>query len=343
MAQGISRQVERAQLILDALDHETWTTAKELANLVGVGRQAVTPYIQSLRKLGHPIESARGKGHRLSGPISQGHLLLDQDELYVLFLSLSRSTSDFPENVVDRLKRRLMGLMSTQRQKEAKNLRVGTSAESSFFQDLEILRALQVGIDKKQTVRLTYQGLKDTEPRCRKVFPLEFVPQREWWYLVCWDLENESEKHFRIDRIASAVPLGDEFEYPQNFRRASMHPWDFGSDDTQARILLRPDLARWLIESPAHPSQEIAENDDGSFIATYRVASNGKFLDWLMGLRGFRLLGSEVLLAAMCERARGILEDCGTFETPWEIGRESGAGRSDSHQRMGVTRGSRYT
>ena len=319
MAQGISRQVERAQLILDALDHETWTTAKELANLVGVGRQAVTPYIQSLRKLGHPIESARGKGHRLSGPISHGHLLLDQDELYVLFLSLSRSTSDFPENVVARLKRRLMSLMSTQRQKEAKNLRVGTSAENSFFQDLDILRALQAGIDRMQTVRVSYQGLKDKEPRCRKVFPLEFVPQREWWYLVCWDLESESEKHFRIDRIASAVPLGEGFECPQNFRRASMHPWDFGDRQIEATLLVRPDLARWLAEAPAHPSQELEELDDGMFKAKFQVATEGKFLDWLMGLRGFQLIGPDSLCEAMKERAHDIINSQGTLGTPWEI------------------------
>ena len=318
MAQGIARQVERAQLILDALDHESWTTSDELGKLIGVGRQAITPYIQSLRNLGHPIESARGKGHRLAGP-RDGSLLLDQDELYVLFLSLSRSTTDFPESVVSRLKRRIMALMSSRRQQEAKSLKVGSTASSSFFKDLQVLRALQSGIDREQPVRVTYQGIKDPEPRYRKIFPLEFVPKKEWWYLVCWDLESDSEKHFRIDRISSAVPLEEGCDHPTTFQRASMHPWDFGTEKTEARILVRSDLARWLAEAPAHPSQQLVERADDLFEATFTVATPGKFLDWLMGLRGFQLLGPASLIRAMRERAEAIFTDQGTLETPWEV------------------------
>ena len=319
MAQPIATQVENALVLLDALDYESWTTATELGNLLGLKRQAITPYIRAWREVGYGIESVKGKGHRLTSPRAQGNLLLTEDELYALFLSLSRSTSDFPETTVARLKRRLLTLLSEKRQAEAKSLRVDSSQSAAFFQDFQILRTLQTSFQTGQIVRLRYQGLKDDEAKMRTVLPVEFVPKRSSWYLVVFDTEKLGERHLRIDRISSAVSLPETYDLPADFRRASMHPWDFGDDDFEARLLIRPDLARWLDEDPAHPSQELLELEDGNLEARFRVASVGKFVDWLMGLRGFRLLGPEPVQRVLKERAEAIVSGQGTFDVAWEI------------------------
>lgn len=319
MAQTISRQVENALVLLDALDHECWTTSAELGELLGLGRQAITPYIRAWREVGYGIESIKGKGHRLTAPRAEGNLLLTEDELYTLFLSLSRSTSDFPEQVVTRLKRRLLTLLSEKRQVEAKSLKVKNGHEGTFFQDFEILGTLQTSFRNQQVVRLSYQGLKDDQPKTRIVLPVEFVPKRNSWYLVAFDIEKAGERHLRIDRIFSAVALPERCDLPDDFRRASMHPWDFGDDNYEVQLLVRPDLARWLEEEPAHPSQELRQEPDGNFKLSYKIASVGKFVDWLMGLRGFQLLDPEPVKQALQSRAQEIVSAQGTFHVPWEV------------------------
>lgn len=319
MAQGISRQIERAQLILDVLHEDEWITSAEIGRLLGVGRQAVTPYMKSLKEIGHDIESVKGKGHRIRGNPACGSLLLSQEELYVLFLSLSRSKADFPADVLSRLQSRLLTLLSEQRQHQAKKLKVSPDAERSYFQDFEILRTVQSSIEKETLLGLEYQGLKDAAPRSRQVVPVEFVPKRDWWYLVAYEVKSSQEKHFRIDRISSAVNLPNKAQLPENFARSSMHPWDFGTNTVEVSLKVRPDLARWLREDPAHHSQRLEPLKDGHWKATYNVATVGKFLDWLMGLRGFALLGPESVRLAMQQRAHEILSDQGTLNTPWEI------------------------
>lgn len=319
MAEGISRQIERAQLILDVLQEDEWLTSTEIGRMFGLGRQAVTPYIQSLRDMGHDIESVKGKGHRMRERLSTGRLNLTQEELYALFLSISRSTADFPAEVVSRLKNRLLAMLSKQRKDQAKQLKVTSSAERSYFQDFEILHTVQHALETGCLLRVTYQGIKDAEPRMRKVAPVEFVPKKDCWYLVVYDTEAKGERHFRIDRISSAIALPEKAELPGEFTRGSMHPWDFGGQPVEARLKVRTDLARWLSEDPAHPSQKLEQIDEDFWLATYQVATVGKFIDWLMGLRGFELLEPEPLVQAMKDRAQEILSNQGTLKTPWEV------------------------
>jgi predicted DNA-binding transcriptional regulator YafY len=319
LAQRIVRQVERAQLLLDALDIQEWTTSTELGTLLGIGRQAVTPYVESLREMGHPIETVRGKGHRLTARPHEGSLLLTEEELYILFLSLSRSKADFPERVLGSLKKRILNLLSTRRQTQAKALKVSIDSEGPFFQDLAVLQVIQLGLERGSLLRILYQGFRDSEARYRRVLPIEFVPKLASWYLVCWDADKDDERHLRIDRISEAITLPDQIELPPTFHRASMHPWDFGREHLKTVLQVTPDLARWLKENPAHPSQSFAESPDGGLEVSYSISSPGKFIDWLMGLRGFRLMSPDSVVKKLQERAQKLLSDQGTFNTPWEL------------------------
>lgn len=319
MAEKITRQVERSHLLLDALDDKEWTTSTALGSVLGIGRQAVKTYIDSLKEIGYPIITARGKGHRLEAPLHEGALLLTEEELFTLFLSLSRSAKDFPEPLIARLRRRLLSRLSSSRRKTAKSLKIATESERGpFFQNLEVLKVLNASFEHGNLVRIVYQGSKDPAPRTRTVLPLQFFPRAECWYLAAWDANKQKDRHFRLDRLLSATSLDEQPALTEPSLLSSAHPWDFGSELHRVRVEVTPTLARWLAENPVHPSQRL-EAQAARSIVSFEMRSPAKFVDWLMGLRGFKLLGPDSVLRIMRERATEILETQGTLNTPWEF------------------------
>ena len=317
MAESIRNQVVKAHAILDALSTEHWSKAEDLAKLIGVGRQAITPYIKALRDLGHPIESVPGKGTRLSAELYRNPLLLCTEELTALFLALSRASGDFPESVLQRIQKRLLKSLSEQKQQEAQVLVNLPETEQPFFQDFRILEVLQKQLRGDSVVRVLYQGNKDKVARWRRVLPVEFIAKNKWWYLVIWELDDQGERHFRIDRIVDATVLPDKAELPTDFQRASMHPWDFGNKALSVELRLTKGLARWLSETPAHPSQKLQNMETETPTVSFEIACEEKFLDWLLGLRGFELLSPEPLQAKLKERAQILFETLGSLKVPW--------------------------
>lgn len=320
MAESVQRQLERAQEILDLLSAEEWVSSTTISQNVGQSAKSAKFYIDRLRKMGHEIVSARGKGHKLEAQYGEGRLLLSEDEMLALFLSLERSSADFPPALLARLKRRLLNLLSKNRQHQARALEsVKDERESSFFENLETVRVVTKARESERLLRLAYKGLKDGESRHRVVQPLALKPKKDAWYLEAWDVAESKEKSFRLDRISDAICLNDKSVIRPEEVRIAHHPWDFGTDIFTARLKVRPDLARWLAENPEHPSQSLERLECGNFLAEYQIRCPGKFLDWLMGLRGFELLGPESLVIGLRERAETLLKTLGTLNVPWEV------------------------
>jgi predicted DNA-binding transcriptional regulator YafY len=320
LAEAVESQLERAQGILDLLSAEEWVTSRTIANLVGQSPKSAKLYIKALRNIGHEIESARGKGYRLEGRLGEGRLLLSEDEMLALFLSLERCSKDFSADLLDRLRRRLLNLLSQGRRQQALSLETPKDETSrAFFENLDSVKAISKARESGRLLRLTYHGLKDQQPRRRTVQPIRFVPGRDAWYLEVWDVEDHREKSFRLDRIRDAVCLNEKGGTRPKGLSIDHHPWDFGEEAIDARLKVRPDLARWLAENPSHPSQRLTSLPCGSHLAEYRIRCQGKFLDWLMGLRGFELQGPEALVASLRERAQTLFQSQGTFSVPWEV------------------------
>lgn len=320
MAESVQTQLERAQDILDLLSAEEWVTSDTIAQHVGQSRKSAKLYVDRLRKMGHGINSARGKGYRLEARDGEGRLLLAEDEMLALFLSLERSSTDFPAPLLERLKRRLLNLLSKTRREQARVFETTRDESSrSFFVSLDTVKVITRARETGRLLRVVYQGLKDEAPRHRVVQPLRFKPKPQAWYLEVWDIEEGKEKSFRLDRITDAICLAEKARVRPEEVNIAHHPWDFGSHPLTASIKVRPDLARWLDENPAHPSQRSTPLGCGNFAIEYEIRSPGKFLDWLMGLRGFELLGPESLVKRLRERSETLFKTLGTLTVPWEV------------------------
>ncbi len=323
MGELLSAQLERALTIRDMLCGETWTTRPQIAAELGVDVKTVGRYIGALKRMGYSIVAARGKGLRLDGELSEGQLILTDEELFALFLSLAKSADKFPHRVVANLRRRLINQLSRSARKKVErieNVSDATGTES----DGSILRDIFTSLESGRLLRIRYRGLKDRIHITRTIGPLRFASHRDAWVLEAWDVEKGGERNFRLDRIGSSSLLAEKFVAREKSEPSAQHPWDFGSVATTVSLLLQPRLAEWLRENPVHPSQALCDVGDGVVRCTLQVTGREKFIDWVMGLRGFCLEGPPEFQAALVARAQAMATGCGTFDVPWEIrGEES--------------------
>lgn len=320
MAESVQTQLERAHEILDLLSAEDWVTSTTISQHVGQSSKSAKFYIDRLRGMGHEIEGAPGKGFRLEARVGDERLLLSDDEMITLFMSLERADRDFPRPVLNRIKRRLIHLLSKNRQRQVKALEQPQDENTrSFFQNLEAVKIISKAREAERLIRISYQGLKDEEARLRVVQPLGIKETTKGWYLEAWEVKGACERSFRLDRLSDVIPLSEKNVIDPGAVKFAHHPWDFGQDPIGVQIKVRPDLARWLEENPEHPSQSLQPLECGNVAVSYEVRCPGKFLDWLLGLRGFELLGPDSLKQRLRERAETLFHTLGTLNVPWEV------------------------
>lgn len=318
MAEEILSQLERAIAIRDMLSGEEWTTRPRIAAELGVDVKTVGRYIKALKRMDYHIVSARGKGLRLEENFCEGQLLLSEEELYALFLSLAKSADQFPQRVVVSLKRRLINQLSQSAREKVEPITSDRGGDGKVG-DLAVLRDIFTALGGKRLLRIAYRGLKDSETQSRRVAPLRFVCVREAWYLEAYDVDKAGERNFRLDRVRGTALLQEKFLTPEKHESFAHHPWDFGNEATTVVLSLKPGLADWLRENPAHPSQILQQVADGTTRCTFTVKGREKFIDWLMSLRGFRLEGPPDYRSALSHRATTISAEFGTFDTAWEV------------------------
>lgn len=321
MGEEILGHLEKATIIRDMLSTEGWTTRPAIAKELGVDVKTVGRYIKALKEMGYDIESSRGKGLRLASDYCEGQLLLTEEELYALFLSLAKSAESFPRRVVESLRRRLINQLSVANRRKVQGLKNGERPLENGRPEpnFQVLGDIFQALSRSWILRLTYQGLKDREPALRRVGPLNIACAKEVWYLEAWDLDKDGPRNFRLDRVSSSTLVREKFQPDENRAEFEHHCWDFGRNQDTVVLKLRPQLALWLQENPAHPSQTLEPQDDGMVLGTYQVRSREKFIDWVMGLRGFELVSPTEYREALMERARTIAKEAGTMSVGWEV------------------------
>lgn len=83
---------------------------------------------------------------------------------------------------------------------------VDTVARGSYWQQLNC--AIQDGV----RCRITYRSLNDESPRARTIDPLRIVTSGDNMYLVAWDIEQDAERRYRLDKIEAMTLTEDSVE-----------------------------------------------------------------------------------------------------------------------------------
>lgn len=198
----------RALLLLNLLQtHRHWP-GTELAERLGVTERTVRRDVERLRELGYRIESAPGVagGYRLEAGSAVPPLLLTDEEAVAMAIGLRVAAAQRlvggPETALTALAKLEQVLPAPLRRRvtaladavQPAGIRTGEAVST------EVLGELALACRDHERVRFTYTAASGDVSK-RRVEPYTLAPADRHWYLLCWDVEREDWRTFRVDRI----------------------------------------------------------------------------------------------------------------------------------------------
>jgi len=197
----------RALKLLSLLQtHRHWTSA-EISERLGITERTVRRDIDRLRELGYRIESSPGVagGYRLEAGNALPPLLLDDDEAVAIAIGLRIAAE---QRLVDGTQTTLSALAKLE-QVLPSALRRRVAALGEVVQPTPgggtavspaLLGELALACRDHERLRFGYTSASG-EASVRRVEPHALAPAARNWYLVCWDLDRDDWRTFRVDRI----------------------------------------------------------------------------------------------------------------------------------------------
>ena len=198
--------------------HRHWP-GPELADRLGVTERTVRRDIERLRELGYRIESTPGAagGYRLEAGAAMPPLLLTDEEAVAMAIGLRIAAA---QRLVDGAQTTLTALAKLEQVLPAP-LRRRVNALADAVQPIgirtgaavspEVLGELALACRDHERVRFSYTTASG-ETSLRKVEPYALAPADRHWYLVCWDVERDDWRTFRIDRLSDVEHTRARFE-----------------------------------------------------------------------------------------------------------------------------------
>lgn len=204
----MSDTTTRALSLLNLLQtHRHWPGA-ELAERLGVTERTVRRDVERLRELGYRIESISGAagGYRLEAGSAVPPLLLTDEEAVAMAIGLRVAASQRlvsgPETTITALAKLEQVLPAPLRRRvnalaeavQPAGLNAGAAVSS------DVLGELALATRDHERVRFTYTAASG-EVTVRRVEPHALAPADRHWYLLCWDVEKDDWRTFRVDRL----------------------------------------------------------------------------------------------------------------------------------------------
>ncbi len=189
----------------------------ELAERLGVTDRTVRRDIERLRELGYPVEATLGAagGYRLVAGAALPPLLLDDEEAVAIAVGLRAAAGVAVAGIEEASVRALTKLEQVLPAALRRRVRVLATATATPVSartpvDPDILTTLAAAITNRERVRFTYHSAAGAESR-RHTEPVGLVSTRHRWYLVCFDLDRDAWRSFRVDRITRPHPTAARF------------------------------------------------------------------------------------------------------------------------------------
>ncbi|MFF3664565.1 helix-turn-helix transcriptional regulator [Microtetraspora malaysiensis] len=214
----MSDTTARALALLNLLQtHRHWA-GPDLAERLGVSQRTVRRDVERLRYLGYRIESTPGLagGYRLEPGGVVPPLLLTDDEAVAmgagLRLAATQHLTDGTDTTIRALAKLERVLPAALRERvnalaaavRPAGIRPGAGVSPA------VLTELALACRDHERVRFTHPSRSG--PSARRVEPHHLTPSERHWYLLCWDLDRDGWRTFRIDRITDVRRTGVFFE-----------------------------------------------------------------------------------------------------------------------------------
>jgi len=202
----------RALRLLSLLQtHRSWS-GRELRERLGVSARTLRRDVERLRELGYEVSARPGLdgGYRLEAGSRLPPLLLDDDAAVAIaggprvaaVQGLGEHTAlsalvKLEQMLAPHLRRRVAALQEYAVPAGGRGRAV----------DPDVVAELALACRDHERVRFSYVTGRDVESS-RHVEPHTLVSNGPRWYLVCWDLEREDWRTFRLDRLSRLLRTG---------------------------------------------------------------------------------------------------------------------------------------
>ncbi len=202
----------RALRLLSLLQtHRSWT-GRELQDRLGVSARTLRRDVDRLRELGYEVTARPGVagGYRLAAGGRLPPLLLDDDEAVAIAVGLRVAAVQglgehtalsalvkLEQMLAPHLRRRVAALQEYAVPAGGRGMRL----------DPDLIAELALACRDHERVRFAYVSAVDVESS-RHVEPQTLVSVGTRWYLVCWDLQREDWRTFRLDRMSRLLRTG---------------------------------------------------------------------------------------------------------------------------------------
>ncbi|MFE0100579.1 helix-turn-helix transcriptional regulator [Streptomyces sp. NPDC059009] len=194
-----------------------WSGA-ELAERLGVTGRTVRRDIDRLRGLGYPVEGTTGHagGYRLAAGTDLPPLLLDDEEATAIAVALRTATSGVTgiEDTAVRALAKLEQVLPARLRHQVSALHTATVPlpwGGGPQADPVALAALAATCRDHEIVTFDHRSRQATQATARRVEPHALVAAGSRWYLVAHDLDKDSWRTFRVDRLTGVSPTGRRF------------------------------------------------------------------------------------------------------------------------------------
>ncbi len=142
------------------------------------------------------------------------------------------------------------------------------------------LGAVFDAIHRRRSVEFDYRG------RARRLAPRALGFRNGHWYVNGIDLELDTERVYRLDRIVGDVGVGEVVPAPLDGpdEVGSLQPWHVGGDEIRVATVVVDPLAVPTVTAQLGPDTPVTVRDDGSAEVTLEVTNPEGFRTWILGL-----------------------------------------------------------
>jgi len=207
------RRAERLFQIVQLIRGRRLTTARFLAERLGVSERTVYRDVADLLAQGVPIEGEAGVGYRMNAAFDLPPLMFTKDEAQALVASvrLAQSRLDTVLAVqADGALSKILAVLTATTRAAAESLPVFAPPVGPDAATRERLRLLREAAQARRKVHFRYRNLQGRDSE-RTVRPLGCFYWSEVWTLAAWCEMRAALRSFRVDRIDALTLLEDRF------------------------------------------------------------------------------------------------------------------------------------
>jgi predicted DNA-binding transcriptional regulator YafY len=219
----VYRPTARVLATLELLQVHGGMTGAELARRLEVDGRTVRNYVETLRDLGVPVEATRGRagGYRLRPGTTLPPLMFSEDEAVALVVGLliAQRSGLADEVHLPGILTRIERMLPETTRMRVDAVATGTALEPATGKPaprIQLLSALAEAARAGHRVRLTYRlAAGEATEREFDCYGVGYCD--EAWYVIGYCHLRQSQRLFRLDRMAAVMSLNATFSPPAGF------------------------------------------------------------------------------------------------------------------------------